>query len=122
MSCLRRDVALCLPRGDMARLCACRVHCALCLTLFTERLSFVCESGDGTREARVSDFYGGWRRGKTASRRAAFAPRLELLAARRRVARGFESAPGIPRPCKRARGRPSSNMDQHGPFESSDQA
>ena len=81
-----------LPRGDMARLCACRVHCALCLTLFTERLSFVCESGDGTREARVSDFYGGWRRGKTAGRRAALAPRLELLAARRRVARAGSRA------------------------------
>ena len=92
MSCLRRDVALCLPRGDMARLCACRVHCALCLTLFTERLSFVCESGDGTREARVSDFYGGWRRGKTAGRRAALAPRLELLAARRCVARAGSRA------------------------------
>ena len=45
-------------------------------SVHSERLSFVCESGDGTREARVSDFYGGWRRGKTASRRAAFAPRL----------------------------------------------
>ena len=88
------DVMSALPRGAMSAAWGhgslVRVPCplsSLSHSVHSERLSFVCESGDGTREARVSDFYGGWRRGKTAGRRAALAPRLELLAARRRAAR-----------------------------------
>ena len=84
------DVMSALPRGAMSAawghgslVRVPRPLSSLSHSVHSERLSFVCESGDGTREARVSDFYGSWRRGKTASRRAAFAPRLELLAARR---------------------------------------
>ena len=39
-----------------------------------------------------------------------------------RYAREFESAPGIPRPCRCARGQPSSNMKQQGQVEASGQA